>query len=396
MKIIRKILIDNFETHYLNRTIYDCLNDLLFIISERELEMKLKIFNLVFAATHHIKRENYPFIYVECLEKFAIYFEQLIYEMFNNKIELLNLTEKRLIDDVLIAFNENLFYSNETARKLRIFEFILNKRTTNFLLSKKLQSQCNVFVRNSLDFTQNIDVITTKIFANHKIELFCLVERELKINHRLWKRLIECLKENWRNNDCKSGCCLSTQLSLFDEFTNMTLRLKLNTQFSNCFEEFTKYCSGHFTLCGPSVAAKGFLNALANCGWFCTPQNLRIILKLIVQPLDLPSVGNINAQNNHVKKCVVFLSSQKPDKLECLKVLCKLFNVLFLRDWNDFDGLKSDFVECLQEIATNCLTEASSEMVRDVFCKFFFFLEKICNFWFNLLKIPSLSPNFKH
>lgn len=372
LKIIRKILKDNIETYHLNQTIYDCLDDLLYITKECDLTMKLNVLNAVFTATHHIKSEKYPYILMEYFDNFAIHLEQLIYDISIGKFKL-TARDRIIAENVLTTLSESLFYTN-SFRKLRIYEVILNNYNNSLRFSDKLLTHCTTFVRNSTHVTENVDKILAKIFTNNQIQLLCFIEREIKMkgtsSDDLWNRVIEELKKNWQSRNYKSDFAVKTQLLLFDEVTNMAMRLNIHPSFPECLEEFARFCCNNLAHMNTEVVVvEWFLSGFANCGLFCTIPQLQIILQLILRSLKLPSTQGINFKNSYFKNFSLFILSRNVDKLECLNQFCKFLDMLLLRNWDDLYDLKDDFVSCLKEIGEHTLMEETAR-VASIFCAF--------------------------
>lgn len=357
---------DNFESHYLNATISICLQNLLYIVGECDVSLKLKVLDAVFSAVYHIRRENCHISFIDYLDDFAVFLEQLVYETFNNKIEM-RAKDKLLLESVLIAFNDSYFYSTNSFRRVRICEFILNKHTDELNLTRKIVSQCMVIVRNSEGTNVNSDEIIGRVFTSNKADLLCLIERELNSQDELWRMVLNALRQNWQSNDCcKNGCTLPKQLKLFEETANIAVRLKLNTVTAQCFEEFTKCCSRHFTICAPQVTAELFLNATVSCGLFSPIPNLNLISNLVLHTLCLSSIQS-NTQNNNLNKCYMFLTSQKPEVASVLRIFNKLLTTMFLRNFEEIYAMKKYFLQCINEIFKRFLSESTADIVSIFF-----------------------------
>lgn len=343
---------------------HGCLEDLLYIVEECDLTLKLEVLNAVFSAVRHTKRD---IVFIECLDKFASYLEQLIYEIINNKFELTT-NDRILFESVLTTFNGCLFYSNDNSRKIRICEFILTKPYTQLQLSQKIIADCIVFIRNSNELSRDTDTIITNVFANNKVELFCTIERELKMKSTtrdvIWRKVIDTLIQNWRRSNCKTGCTLTIQLQIFGEIANMALRLRLNSVIPECLEEFTKCCNNHFTICTTRMAPELFLNAVVNCGLFCTTQNLQPLSRLILHPLGLVPA---DMQMCNFKRYYTFLSSQKPDTIYILQSFNKFLSIFLLRNLEEVYFLRNDFLRYLKEITKDVSSEAAAGVVS-CFC----------------------------
>lgn len=354
VRILGKILRDNFETHYLNKQMHDFLSDLLYVVEECDLALKLDVLNAIFESLFHKKRANFPLDFAEHIDKFAAGLEQLTYEILNGKLEL-GVKEKDSFESAVNKFMDGLFYSNTDSRKNRICEFILTRHN----LSKELCSKCGVLIRNFGEFTGDVDGLITEIFTNNKTYLMCFLERELKTNENsraaLWQKIIDALKENWRQSDCKTACTLRTQLHLFEELSNMQMRLRLNTHYPEFLEEFLKSCNNHFGVCVP-VAPELFLSALVSSGLFCFSQHLNLIFKAVLHAFKLP----VEPPPNSFKKSYTFLSSQKIETILALQTYSKFLDVLLVRDLELKHGLKSGITSHLSEITENFLTEATA------------------------------------
>lgn len=369
IRIIRKILKDNIEFHYLNPTLYHCLDDLLYITTECELGLKLAVLETIFTATQHIKRDRHSLKFIEYFEKFAVYLEQIVYEIFNNKFEL-NVKERNTLESVLITFNESVFYAADTSRKIRISEFILknHERLPNF--SKTLLEKYFVLLRNSVAVTEKVDEIITKVFTNGRVELLCLIERQLRLKNAtsvaLWKQVVAALKQNWRETKCTSGCALAMQLLLFEEVGSMAVRLNLSAHFVDCLEEFAKCGSQHFSVCGRSVSGGGFFNCATNCLMFSPPQKWDKIYRLPLQPLGIGPYALIHDGSKDLGLCVRVCVEMRVSHLEALKGFRKCLDLLLLRQWEGVSEVNSHFVNILRSIEKVCVTEETASVVSSI------------------------------
>lgn len=363
MRVFQMIFRRNFSICLVNERMYESLDNFIYIVAECDVGLKLEALDAVFQAVSLLEGKHFPAKFVEIMNNITTHFEQLVYEIVNNKVKTTK-KEKMLFEDILKMFNESLFFS-EPSRKVRIAEFILTSRTSEFTCSEELLAQCVLQIRNS-GVSDNSAHHISSILDQNRVELLCFLERELKTNSTLrqqtWHQTVATMREKWQSTICTSYCKLTTQLVMFSEIANIALRLQLVTDLQDFLNDFLMNCANHFGRCKTDVSQNMFLKTTALCSLFCTATDLPKICKLISHPLDPSQLGQ-EFQTREMKVCCSFLSSlQKPI---VFRNLTEFFDVLlFLTTHKETNKVRNEALCLLQKLVRNTETASSAHIVH--------------------------------
>lgn len=315
IKFFKKILRHDFTMFTLKQSVYNILDDFEYILSHLDLQLKLAVFDIYLSATENIVYDKFPPKLQEVFCRFSVYFEEIIYKVFNGGLELGSYSIDTFESLVKKFVSSRVRSDDYEVINARICTFLHLKVKSNDGLStvpsKSLLDTFASFCPQFSDDTAKIDELLRSVCKDYNFACVRILEQQIFYELKnvyvkkadnlqtTWNKTCCSLKGTLATNVCNSHCTVNKNLQLVVEIINMSVRVQIllqnywvkqkidqttrlfsaDTEF--VFTSLVKNVSQHANVCKKPVPVQILLEAVSRCSFICYDRSLVLLFKLM-------------------------------------------------------------------------------------------------------------------